>query len=202
MIYLPMAFSTTTSRMRLDLRDEHDAEWNLELLGEHPGPTPYTLSDMRRRLRKQRVDALESGIGLLTIRRLSVNEPLGYCGLIVGRCSIDEPEGVELLRGHHGHGYATEAAQAVAHAAYATGRTRIWVTGDRCTVEHAVARAVPSARLSPPLHRHRSGRRSRLPRPRQDGLASVRIGLSNHRRPSPYSCHFEASVIGVDNQSR
>jgi RimJ/RimL family protein N-acetyltransferase len=48
--------------------------------------------------------------------------------LIVGRCSIDEPEGVELLRGHHGHGYATEAAQAVAHAAYATGRTRIWVT--------------------------------------------------------------------------
>lgn len=129
MIYLPMALSTTTDRLRLDLRDEHDAEWNLDLLGEHPAPTPYTLSDMRRRLREQRVYALESGIGLLTIRRLSDNEPLGYCGLIVGRCSIDEPEIViELLRGHHGHGYATEAAQAVAHAAYATGRTRIWAT--------------------------------------------------------------------------
>jgi RimJ/RimL family protein N-acetyltransferase len=54
---------------------------------------------------------------------------LGYCGLIIGHCSIDEPEIViELLRSYHGHGYAAEAAQAVTDAAFATGRTRIWAT--------------------------------------------------------------------------
>ncbi len=53
----------------------------------------------------------------------------GYCGLIVGRCTHDEPEiAYELLRRFHGHGYATEAARAVLEAAFATGRTRIWST--------------------------------------------------------------------------
>lgn len=129
MAYRPMAFSTTTDRLRLDLRNEVDAEWNCELLGEHSNPTPHSLLDMRRRLGEQRSHALRSGIGLLTIRRRSDNQPLGYCGLIVGHCSIDEPEIViELLRRYHGHGYATEAAQAVTDAAFATGRTRIWAT--------------------------------------------------------------------------
>lgn len=54
---------------------------------------------------------------------------MGYCGLIVGRCTHDEPEiAYELLRRFHGHGYATEAARAVLEAAFATGRTRIWST--------------------------------------------------------------------------
>ena len=35
---------------------------------------------------------------LFTIRRRT-DEPLGYCGLIVGRCSLDEPEiAYELLK--------------------------------------------------------------------------------------------------------
>jgi len=129
MAYRPMAYSMTTDRLRLDLRNEDDAEWNCELLGEHANPTPHSLLDMRRRLGEQRIHALQAGIGLLTIRRRSDDQPLGYCGLIIGHCSIDEPEIViELLRRHHGHGYATEAAQAVTDAAFATGRTRIWAT--------------------------------------------------------------------------
>jgi RimJ/RimL family protein N-acetyltransferase len=64
-----------------------------------------------------------------TMRRRNDDEPLGYCGLIVGRCSLDEPEIVyELLERFHGRGYATEAAHAVMDAAFATGRTRIWAT--------------------------------------------------------------------------
>ena len=126
--YRPMAYSMTTDRLRLDLRTEDDAELNCQLLGERENPTPHSLLDMRRRLGEQRIQAPKTGIGLLTIRR-SDDQPLGYCGLIIGRCSIDEPEIViELLRRHHGHGYATEAARAVTDAAFATGRSRIWAT--------------------------------------------------------------------------
>jgi RimJ/RimL family protein N-acetyltransferase len=129
MAYRPMAYAMTTDRLRLDLRNEADAEWNCELLAEHANPTPNNVPDMRRRLGEQRNRAWQTGIGLLTIRRRSDDRPLGYCGLIVGHCTMDEPEIViELLRRYHGQGYATEAAHAVTDAAFATGRTRIWAT--------------------------------------------------------------------------
>jgi RimJ/RimL family protein N-acetyltransferase len=52
---------------------------------------------------------------------------IGYCALVVGRCSLDEPEiAYELLRRFHGHGYATEAAESLVAAAAATGRHRLW----------------------------------------------------------------------------
>jgi RimJ/RimL family protein N-acetyltransferase len=54
---------------------------------------------------------------------------IGYCALVIGRCSLDEPEiAYELLRRFHGHGYATEAARALVTAAAATGRRRLWST--------------------------------------------------------------------------
>lgn len=53
----------------------------------------------------------------------------GYCGLITGRSTLEEPEiAYELLRSAHGNGYATEAASAVLAAAIATGRRRLWAT--------------------------------------------------------------------------
>jgi RimJ/RimL family protein N-acetyltransferase len=129
MRYAALAWSIQTKRLRLQLRDECDAEWNHELLGEHEGGTTESVQDVRLRLAEQRIEARRSGIGLLTIRRRADDEPLGYCGLIVGRCSLDEPEiAYELLRRFHGFGYATEAAHAVMDAAYATGRNRIWST--------------------------------------------------------------------------
>lgn len=129
MRYAPMATSIDTPRLCLRLRDECDATWNHELLGEHEGGTTLSVHDVRRRLAEQRIHALDNGIGLLTIRRNTDDEALGYCGLIVGRCSHDEPEiACELLKRFHGHGYATEAAHAVMDAAFATGRTRIWST--------------------------------------------------------------------------
>jgi RimJ/RimL family protein N-acetyltransferase len=129
MRYAAMASSLQTHRLALQLRDEYDAEWNHELLGEHDGGTTESVQDVRIRLAEQRIQARNTGIGLLTIRRRADDEPLGYCGLIVGRCSLDEPEiAYELFKRFHGHGYATEAAHAVMEAAFATGRNRIWST--------------------------------------------------------------------------
>jgi RimJ/RimL family protein N-acetyltransferase len=129
MPYAPMAQSMHTERLRLQLRDECDAVWNHELLGEHEGGTTESVQDVRVRLAEQRNHFHDSGIGLFTIRRRDDDEPLGYCGLIVGRCSLDEPEiAYELLKRFHGYGYATEAAHAVMEAAFTTGRSRIWST--------------------------------------------------------------------------
>jgi RimJ/RimL family protein N-acetyltransferase len=128
-LYRPMGFSIETERLVLQLRGPDDASWNLELVGEHDGGTTLTLDDARRRLAEQEIAARDSGIGLLAIRRRAEGDPIGYCGLIVGRGSLDEPEiAYELLRRFHGRGYATEAARVVMDAAFATGRGRLWST--------------------------------------------------------------------------
>jgi RimJ/RimL family protein N-acetyltransferase len=73
--------------------------------------------------------AAEPGLGLLPIERRDNGEFIGYCGLIVGRASFDEPEiAYELAQRAHGRGYATEAARAVVEAATNTGRQRLWAT--------------------------------------------------------------------------
>jgi RimJ/RimL family protein N-acetyltransferase len=113
----------------LRLRDQDDAAWYLELLGEHEGGTTLTLADARRRLAEQYVQAHETGLGFLAITRRAEGDVIGYCGVLVGRASFDEPEiAYELLRRMHGQGYATEAARAVRDAAFATGRRRLWAT--------------------------------------------------------------------------
>jgi RimJ/RimL family protein N-acetyltransferase len=69
------------------------------------------------------------GLALLPIRRRDEGDFIGYCGLTVGRSTVEEPEiAYELLRRAHGRGYATEAARAVLDAAIATGRKRLWST--------------------------------------------------------------------------
>lgn len=86
-----------------------------------------TSDELRSTIRQQQQAITETGIGLLTIR--IDNAFAGYCGLIVGHSSLDEPElAYELLRAHHGNGYATEAARAIVKAAAETGRSRLWAT--------------------------------------------------------------------------
>ena len=127
--YRPMSFSIDTERLYLRLRDREDAACNLELLGEHDGGTNLTLVEAERHLAEQKVEAHESGFGFLGIRRRDDGEVIGYCGLLVGRGSFDEPEiAYELLRHARGQGYATEAARAVLASAFATGRRRVWST--------------------------------------------------------------------------
>jgi RimJ/RimL family protein N-acetyltransferase len=124
-----MPFALETERLTLSLRRPEDAGWNLELLGEHEGGTTLSFAEAEQRLADQRVEAERMGFGLLTIRRRSEGDAIGYCGLIVGRGSADEPEiAYELLERAHGRGYATEAARVVVDAAFATGRRRLWAT--------------------------------------------------------------------------
>ena len=87
-----------------------------------------TVDDLRERLIDNPLLS-EPGLGLLVVERRDDSEFLGYCGLLVGEGSFDEPEiAYELARRAHGHGYATEAARAVVEAAAETGRRRLWAT--------------------------------------------------------------------------
>jgi RimJ/RimL family protein N-acetyltransferase len=99
-----------------------------ELVGKRGGEKP-TVDEAVREIEGARDSAPARGIHLLTIRRRGEDEFLGYCGLIIGRASIDEPEiAYELLGCAHGHSYATEAAAAITDIAIATGRRRLWAT--------------------------------------------------------------------------
>ncbi|MGK2850528.1 MAG: GNAT family N-acetyltransferase [Candidatus Limnocylindrales bacterium] len=123
-----MAHSIETPRLTLRIRDERDAAWYHELVAERGEETP-TLQEATARLARFRDLTVELGIGALAIDRRAEGDTIGYCALIVGRASLDEPEiAYELLRRFHGHGYATEAAQALVDAAAATGRKRLWST--------------------------------------------------------------------------
>lgn len=123
-----MSLAIETARLTLRLRDERDAAWYRELIGERGEATP-TLEEATARLARFRDLTIEIGIGALAICRRAEGDVIGYCALVVGRCSLHEPEiAYELLRRFHGRGYATEAAQALVAAAAATGRHRLWST--------------------------------------------------------------------------
>jgi len=124
-----MAFSIDTERLSLRLLTKDDAECNLELLREHDGGTTLSIGEIEQRMVERSIRAHEEGFGILFLRRHNEERPIGYCGLIIGRASFDEPEiAYEILPKFRGHGYATEAAGAVIEAAFATGRERLWAT--------------------------------------------------------------------------
>lgn len=77
------------------------------------------------------IAALGSGPGgprLLTVVLKLTGDVIGYCGLNAhGSGSSTEPElAYELVRDAHGHGYATEAGEAVVHWAAEADYRRLW----------------------------------------------------------------------------
>ena len=123
-----MDFEIITERLYLSIWEESDASWYRELVGERGVDKP-TLEDARKHVISLHDRALESGIGALTIRRKDEGDMIGYCGLIIGRSTLEEPEiAYELFKCVHGKGYATEAALTIVGAAGATGRKRLWAT--------------------------------------------------------------------------
>jgi RimJ/RimL family protein N-acetyltransferase len=73
--------------------------------------------------------ATHPSLHLFAVERLAGADFIGYCGLIAGQASTEEPEiAYEFARRVHGNGYATEAARVVVAAAAATGRSRLWAT--------------------------------------------------------------------------
>jgi RimJ/RimL family protein N-acetyltransferase len=128
--YQPMPLSIHTDRLLLRLRGPEDAASNLELLSQGQSePLERTLAEERLRLAEQHDQALRRGFGFFAVVRKAAGETIGYCGLLVGRCTFDEPEiAYELLTHARGYGYATESAAAVVTAAFGAGRRRIWAT--------------------------------------------------------------------------
>jgi RimJ/RimL family protein N-acetyltransferase len=126
--YSPIPLRIETERLVLTPEESSDAGWFAELLNAR-GTGTFTVADALKRIDVM-TDTIEtSGIGALVLRKRPDGEPLGYTAIVVGRCSLDEPElAYELLPRAHGHGYATEAARALLDAAFDTGRRRIWAT--------------------------------------------------------------------------
>lgn len=88
-----------------------------------------TVETLRVRIGSQLVESAQTGWALLAVETKHDGEFIGYCGLIIGKSTLEEPEiASELSHGAHGNGYATEASRAILSAAKDTGRTRLWAT--------------------------------------------------------------------------
>ncbi|EFL13001.1 GNAT family N-acetyltransferase [Streptomyces sp. C] len=126
--YETMPFHLGTERLILRPWAESDAADFSALLAERGKETP-TVERIRTAIEELLTATETTGIALLPIERRDEGDFIGYCGLIIGRSSAEEPEiAYELFQRAHGRGYATEAARAVLDAAAATGRKRIWAT--------------------------------------------------------------------------
>ncbi|MFE6778495.1 GNAT family N-acetyltransferase [Streptomyces sp. NPDC057702] len=126
--YETMSFHLETDRLTLRPWVESDAAEFCALLAERGDGTP-PVERIRTAIAGFLTTTATTGIALLPVRRRAEGDFIGYCGLITGRTTVEEPEiAYELLRRTHGHGYATEAARAVLAAAAETGRERLWAT--------------------------------------------------------------------------
>jgi RimJ/RimL family protein N-acetyltransferase len=125
---MSMSFHLETERLILRPWAESDTEGLRALHTERGNGTP-TAEHIRELITKQLAATATTGIALLPVERRDEGDFIGYCGLIIGRSTIEEPEiAFELFQRVHGRGYATEAAGVVLEAAKATGRERLWST--------------------------------------------------------------------------
>ncbi|MFC8080604.1 GNAT family N-acetyltransferase [Streptomyces sp. NPDC057307] len=126
--YETMSYHLETRRLTLRPWAESDAAEFSALLSERGNGRP-TVEYARTSIGKLLAATAETGIALLPVQRREEGDFIGYCGLIIGRSTLEEPEiAYELFQRAHGRGYATEAAGAVLDAAVATGRERLWST--------------------------------------------------------------------------
>ncbi|MFF1922162.1 GNAT family N-acetyltransferase [Streptomyces sp. NPDC058221] len=126
--YGTMPFHLETERLTLRPWAESDAAEFCALLSERGKGMP-TVEHIRTAIEELLTATANTGIALLPIERRGEGDFIGYCGLIIGRSTLEEPEiAYELFQRAHGRGYATEAAGAVVDAAVATGRQRLWST--------------------------------------------------------------------------
>ncbi|QGN32566.1 GNAT family N-acetyltransferase [Microlunatus sp. Gsoil 973] len=132
MLSLPVPDTLTTDRLVLRRRRVDEAATYRRLWTERDPRVPAhrrldhagrpTVEDIAAHLTAERE------LGILAVTRKDTTEVIGYCGLIFdGNGAPDEPELVyELLRAHHGHGYATEAGQALVSWVRGAGYRRLW----------------------------------------------------------------------------
>ena len=134
--FRPMAFELFTDRLHLRPWRASDAEPHRQLWTERDPRSLHlidadgrpTVDDLRARMAEHSKDAQPS-LGLFAVERIAGSDFIGYCGLIVGQASMEEPEiAYEFARRIHVNGYATEAARIVVGEAAVTGRSRLWAT--------------------------------------------------------------------------
>ncbi|WP_103533039.1 GNAT family N-acetyltransferase [Streptomyces sp. SM11] len=126
--YETMSFNLETERLILRPWAESDAADFSALLSERGNGTP-PVERIRTSIGELLAATETTGIALLPVERRDGGDFIGYCGLIIGRTTVEEPEiAYELFQHAHGCGYATEAARAVLEAAASTGRKRLWST--------------------------------------------------------------------------
>ncbi len=126
--YRPMPLHLATERLTLRPWALSDADALRALHTERGNGTP-TIERTRELITTLIAKTEQTGISLPPIRLRDTDDLIGYCGLIIGRSTLEEPElAYELFRHAHSHGYATEAAHAICTAATTTDRTRLWST--------------------------------------------------------------------------
>jgi RimJ/RimL family protein N-acetyltransferase len=89
--YQRMSFQLETTRLILRPWAETDADELRALHAERGTGTP-ALEHVRSLITRQLAAAETTGIALLPIRRRGEGDFIGYCGLTVGRSTLDEPE--------------------------------------------------------------------------------------------------------------
>ena len=123
-----MAFQLKTERLDLNMWEESDAVWLRKLIGERGVEMP-TIDSVRNYLIEMRKKAAENGISLLTIRRRDEGDFIGYCGLIIGRSTLEEPEiAYEPVPTCSSQRLCDRGSISGIEAAIATGRKRLWST--------------------------------------------------------------------------
>lgn len=128
MTYTPVPERMETARLVMTPQVPSDADW-LAALFTARGAGAVTPDDAAARIAAMQQLVAEHGIGARVLRPRAGGDALGYCAIVVGRGSLDEPElAYELLPAAGGKGYATEGSRALVAAAFATGRTRLWST--------------------------------------------------------------------------
>jgi RimJ/RimL family protein N-acetyltransferase len=126
--YATMPCHLETERLILRPWAESDAADLRDLVAER-GKGTLTVESVRADIVEMLGATQKTGIALLAIQRKDEGDFIGYCGLIIGRSMLEEPEiAYELFQRVHGNGYVTEAGHAVLDAAAATGRQRLWST--------------------------------------------------------------------------
>ena len=159
--FTSMPTSLTTDRLMMRPFSVDDAPLHAEMISERgPGARHYgaTVAAVEQIIGRLLREAAEHGFGLYVLERVDDAGFIGYCGLIVGRGSISEPEiAYELLSQFRGRGYATEAASAVVEATRATGRRRLVATvGPANAASFRVLEKVGFAPVVPAVDEHDS----------------------------------------------